>query len=189
MTLTSGLRRTVIAASIATAAVLLPAVALASSAGTTTAANTAALHRCYQSELVAWLGIPGSGAAGSVYYELELSNVSAQTCTLYGYPGVSALLNGKQVGSAASRNPSQPKTLVTLPPGATAHVILQMTDVSVFSTAACHPVTARSLRVYPPGAFAALRIPFTFTACSQAGPVYLHVSPMTRGTGIPGYTI
>jgi hypothetical protein len=189
MTLTPRLRRIVISASIATAAVLLPAVALASSAGTTTAANTAALHRCYQADLRAWLGIPGSGAAGSVYYELELSNVSGQTCTLYGYPGVSALLGGKQVGSAAARTASHPKTLVTLPPGATAHVILQISNVSVFSPAACQPVTARTLRVYPPGAFAALRIPFTFRACSKTGPVYLHVSTTIKGTGIPGYSV
>jgi len=189
MRLTPRLRRVVITASIATAAILLPAVALASSAGTTTAANTAAVHRCYQSELRAWLAIPGSGAAGSVYYELELSNVSAQTCTLYGYPGVSELLNGSQSGSAAGRTASHPKTLVTLAPGATAHAILQITNVSVFGSAACQPVSATTLRVYPPGAIAALRVPFTVTACSKTGPVYLHVSPMIRGTGIPGYSI
>jgi hypothetical protein len=189
MKLTSRLRRVAITASIATTAILLPTVALASSAGTTTAAHTAAVHRCYQSGLVAWLGIPGSGAAGSTYYELELSNVSGQTCTLYGYPGVSALLNGMQVGSAAARTASHQKTLVVLPPGATAHVILQIADVSAFPPAACQPVTAASLRVYPPGAFAALRIPFTFSACSKTGPAYLHVSTTISGPGIPGYSI
>jgi Domain of unknown function (DUF4232) len=189
MRLTSRLWRVAITASIATTAVLLPTVALASSAGTTTAAHPAAVHRCYQSELVAWLGIPGSGAAGSTYYELELSNVSGQTCTLYGYPGVSALVNGAQVGSAAARTASHQKTLVILPPGATSHAILQIADVSVFPPAACQPVTATSLRVYPPGAFAALRIPFTFTACSKPGPGYLHVSTTIRSSGIPGYSV
>jgi hypothetical protein len=181
-----------ITASIATTAILLPTVALASSAGTTAAArtaHTAAAHRCYQSGLVAWLGIPGSGAAGSTYYELELSNASGQTCTLYGYPGVSALLNGAQLGSAAARTASHQKTLVILQPGATAHVILQIVNGSAFPPAACQPVTATSLRVYPPGAFAALRIPFTFTACSKTGPVYLHVSTTIAGTGIPGYSV
>ena len=189
MTLTSALRRTIIAASIATAAVLLPAVALASSAGTTSAANTAAVHRCYQSELIAWLGIPGDAAAGHYYFELELSNKSAQTCTLYGYPGVSALTAGHQDGSAADRTPSHPKTLVTLPPGATAHAILEITNAYAFPPAACQPVTATQVRVYAPGAYASLQFGFSVAACSQAGPVYLHVSPMIRGTGIPGYSI
>ncbi|HEY7324288.1 MAG TPA: DUF4232 domain-containing protein [Streptosporangiaceae bacterium] len=189
MRLTPRLRRVAITASLATAAILLPAVALASSAGTTTTAHTAAMHRCYQSELRAWLAIPGSGAAGSVYYELELSNVSGQTCTLYGYPGVSALLNGSQAGSAGGRTASHPKTLVTLPPGATAHAILQVSNVSVFGPAVCQPVSARTLRVFPPGALAALRVPFTLTACSKTGPVYLHISPVIRGTGIPGYSV
>jgi Protein of unknown function (DUF4232) len=190
MTLTSRLRRIVTAASIATAAVLLPTVALASATGSATAAKTATAHRCYQAGLRAWLGVPGSGAAGSTFYELELSNVSGQTCTLYGYPGVSALINGQQqVGSAAARSASHPKTLVTLTPGATAHVILQISNVSAFTPAACQPVTATALRVYPPGAYAALQIPFTFSACSRAGPVYLHVSTTIQGTGIPGYSV
>lgn len=189
MRLTPRLRRVAVTASIATAAILLPAVALASSTGTAAATKSAAVHRCYQSELGAWLGIPGSRAAGSTYYELELSNVSGQTCTLYGYPGVSALFNGSQAGSAAGRTTSHPKTLVTLPPGATAHAILQISNVSVFPPAACQPVSARTLRVFPPGAFAAVRIPFTVTACSKAGPVYLHVSPVIKGTGIPGYSV
>jgi Protein of unknown function (DUF4232) len=188
MTLTTRLRRGLIAGSIAAAAVALPAVALASSAGTSTAANTTAVHRCYQTELRAWLGIPGGGAAGSTYYELELSNVSGQACTLYGYPGVSALTSGHQDGSAADRTASHPSTLVLLEPGATSHVILQITDVGNFSPSACNPVTADTLRVYAPGDYSALQIPFSVAACGTAGPVYLHVSATVPGTGIPGYS-
>ena len=188
MTLTSRLRRTIIAGSIAAAAVALPTVALASSAASETAARTTAVHRCYQSELHAWLGVPGSGAAGSTYYELELSNVSHQTCTLYGYPGVSALTSGVQDGSAADRGASHPKTLVYLAPGATAHVILQIADVGAYSPAACQPVTANELRVFAPGDFASLLVPFSFPACSSAGPVYLGVTTTLPGTGIPGYS-
>ena len=188
MRLTSRLRRAVIPASIATAAILLPAVSLASSAGTSTA-STAAVHRCYQSELVAWLGIPADAAAGHYYYELELSNISGQTCTLYGYPGVSALTEGHQDGSAAARTTSHPKTLVTLPPGATAHSILEITNAYAFPPAACKPIQATEVRVYAPGAYASLQFGYFFDACSKAGPVYLHVSPMIAGTGIPGYSV
>jgi Protein of unknown function (DUF4232) len=188
MTLTSRLRRGVIAVSVAAAAVALPAVALAASAATSATSSTAAVRRCYQSELRAWLGVPGNGAAGSASYELELSNVSGQWCALYGYPGVSALTAGIQDGSAAARNTSRTPRLVTLAPGSTAHVILQITDVSNYPPSTCTPITADVLRVYAPGDFAALTIPYLFTACSQAGPVYLHVSTTLAGTGIPGYS-
>lgn len=188
MTLTTRLRRGIIAVSIVAAAVALPTVALASSAGTSTAAKTTAVHRCYVTELRAWLGVPGGGAAGSTYYELELSNVSGQACTLYGYPGVSALTSGRQDGSAADRTASHPSTLVLLEPGATAHVILQVTDVGNFSPSACNPVTANTVRVYAPGDYSALEFPFSVAACGTAGPVYLHVSATVPGTGIPGYS-
>jgi Protein of unknown function (DUF4232) len=188
MTLTPRLRRAIIAVSIAAAAVALPAVALASSAATSAAASPAAIHRCYQSELTAWLGVPGGGAAGSTYYELELSNVSGQWCTLYGYPGVSALTSGTEDGSPAARTASHTSHLVTLAPGATAHAILQITDAGNFPPSTCQPATATTLRVYAPGDFSSLTFPYSFTACSQAGPIYLHVSTTIAGTGIPGYS-
>jgi Protein of unknown function (DUF4232) len=188
MTLTTRLRRGIIAGSIAAAAVALPTVALASSAGVSTTANTTAVHRCYQTQLRAWLGIPGSGAAGSTYYELELSNVSGQACTLYGYPGVSTLTSGHQDGSAADRTPLHPSTLVLLEPGATAHAILQITDVGNFPPSICDPVTANTIRVYAPGDYSALEFPFSVAACGKAGPIYLWVSATVAGTGIPGYS-
>jgi Protein of unknown function (DUF4232) len=181
-------RRGLAATAITGAAILLPTIALASSGTASTASVAAAAHRCYTSELTVWLGTPGNGAAGSVYYDLELSNTSNATCTLFGFPGVSANNGGKQLGSAAGRTHSRPSTLVTLRPGGTSHVILQIADVGNYPTSACVPVRAQSLRVYPPGALASINMPFQgrFGACSRSGPVYLHVSPVIAGTGIPG---
>ena len=168
------MRRGIAAIAIASAAVLLPAVALASS-GTAAApaAAAAAAHRCTAGDLTVWLGTPGNGAAGSTSYDLEFSNTSNGTCTLFGYPGVSATRHGKQVGSAANRDHSRPSRLVTLRPGGTAHVLLQITDVGNFSAAACKPVTADSLRVFAPGAFTSIDMPFqgSFRACGRRGPV------------------
>lgn len=180
-------RRTIGMLAVASAAILIPAVALAAS-GSAQAPQSAAVGRCLTGQLDDWIGLPGNGTAGSTYYELEISNISRSTCTLYGYPGVSALRGGSQLGSAAGRNPSHRDTLVTLAPGATSHVILQITDVGVFSPSSCKPTTATSLRVYAPGAYASLRVPFTFEACGRRGPVYLHVSATIAGTGIPGYS-
>jgi hypothetical protein len=63
------------------------------------------------------------------------------------------------------------------------------TAAVLLPAAARRPITATQMRVYPPGAYASLQFGFSIAACSQAGPVYLHVSPITRGTGIPGYSI
>jgi uncharacterized protein DUF4232 len=191
-------RRTIGMIAIAGTAVVVPAVALAASGSTSsgstgappsaTAAQSTAVGRCVTAELRDWVGIPGDGTAGSTYYQLEISNISSSRCTLYGYPGVSALRGSTQLGSAAARTPSHPDTLVTLAPGGTSHVILQIIDVGVFSPSACHHAEATSLRVYAPGAFSSLRVPLTFEGCARRGPIYLRVSADIPGTGIPGYS-
>jgi Protein of unknown function (DUF4232) len=186
-------RRTLAAAAVASAAILLPGLALASSAGlaahqTAAAPKTAAIARCSRAQLTSWLGIPGGGTAGSTYYQLEISNISGSSCTLYGYPGVSAIRAGHQVGSAAGRTASHPSTLLTLVPGSTVHVILQISDVYNFPPSTCHPTKAFALRVFAPGDFTSTQFPFTFEACAKKGPVFLHVSASIGGAGIPGYS-
>ena len=184
-------RRTVLALSAAAAAVLLPAVALASSAGSETASAPATAGRCVESDLTDWIGVPGNGTAGSNYYELEISDTSSATCTLYGFPGVSALgPGGVRLGSAAGRNSGYGKEqLITLQQGETAHVVLQITDTGNYPPSQCRAKKADALQVYAPGAYRAKKIPFSFEACSKSGPVYLHVSTSIAGTGIPGYSI
>ena len=187
-------RRIIMTAAVAGAAILLPAVALASSAGSDTATTatqpSAAAHpQCARGWLTSWIGVPGDATAGSAYYPLEISNVSGHTCTLYGFPGVSALgSGGKQLGSAGGRLHGYTESTVTLQPFQTVHAVLQIADVGNFPRAACHPTTADTLRVYAPGNYASMKFPFSFQACARKGPVYLHVSSTIAGAGIPGYT-
>ena len=130
--------------------------------------------------------LPGDGGTA---YQLELSNVSGRACTLYGYPGVSAAgPGGHQLGSAAGRDRGDPVRLITLGRGATAHVLLRITDVGNYPAASCHPATAVALQVYPPNDFGPLRVPLSFRACPARGPVYPHVRATVTGTGIPGYS-
>ncbi|MGH3153021.1 MAG: DUF4232 domain-containing protein [Streptosporangiaceae bacterium] len=180
-------RRLAAAIAIVGTAVLLPSAALAASSGTA-APQAPAAGRCLTSELTAWIGWPGNGTAGSTFYQLEISNISGRTCTLYGYPGVSAMRNGGQIGSPADRSTSHPDSLVTLRPGATAHVILQVTDVGVYGPSVCHMEQAFSLRVYAPGDYGWHQVPLTFNACANQGPIFLRVSTTLAGTGIPGYS-
>lgn len=202
MNLTSRMRRGIATAAIAVTAVALPAAALASTAGARSAAarsdaatsaawagGARTAPRCLTRQLTAWLGIPGSGAAGSFYYQLEISNISRRACTLQGFPGVSAhAAGGRQLGSAARRMSGYRARRVTLGPSQTAHAVLQITDVGNFSPSVCRQVTADNLRVFAPGTYIPLTVPFSFRACALKGPIYLHISPVQFGAGIPGYS-
>jgi hypothetical protein len=132
---------------------------------------------CKTPRLVVWLATnDGGGAAGSVFYTLNFTNLSGDTCTLAGYPGVSAVdLRGRRLGSAAGRNPHEALRVVTLRAGDTASAVLQISQAANFPTSACHVVTAAGVRVYPPNAFKSKIVPFPFPACSRRGPVYLHI--------------
>jgi hypothetical protein len=145
----------------------------------TTAASAAA---CTTPGLVVWLDTQGNGTAGSIYYTLEFTNLSARTCTLKGYPGVSAVnLGGHTLGSAAGRDHATTPHLITLVPGATATAVLRIVEAGNFPTASCHQVTAAGLRVYPPNLTTSKVVPFPFLACSSTGPVYLSVRAVRHG--------
>jgi hypothetical protein len=113
-----------------------------------------------------------NGAAGSIYYPLVFTNVSATDCTMFGYPGVSfvSATSGRQLGGAAVRNPTFAPRPVTLAPGATAHASLQVVVAQTYPVSICHPVTAHRLRVYPPGQFAPLYLGFTSQTCTAHVP-------------------
>ena len=157
----------ILAAAIAVAA-LIPTVAVS--------AATKSATPCRTSGLVIWLDTQGNGAAGSSYYQLKLTNLSGHACSLFGYPGVSGVdLRGRQLGSAASRNPAHRPQRVTLANGATASATLQIVEAGNFPPSVCRQVTAAGLRIYPPNQTAAKIVPFPFRACSRTGPVYLSV--------------
>jgi uncharacterized protein DUF4232 len=152
--------------------------ALVSAGATPSRAATAA---CAARGLDVWLNTQGGAAAGSTYYKLEFTNLSSHTCTLRGYPGVSAIaLNGRRLGSPAGRNPAHPVRTITLPAGTSAIAVLQITDAHNFPPASCRLTTAAGLRVYAPGVTLARTVPFPFLACSKAGPVTLHTQSVQR---------
>ena len=109
--------------------------------------------RCSAADTQVWLGMGGgSGFAGGYGMPLEFSNVGRHACTLYGFPGVSAVRGARQLGPAASRIPES-HTPVTLAPGATAHAFLRVTDTGALCGG--NGVSADGLKVYAPGQRAA----------------------------------
>jgi Domain of unknown function (DUF4232) len=177
-------KRLIITAALAATA----ALAIASSgAALGQGASSTSTPRCTSAALAVWIGVgEGTGAAGSNYYPLELTNVSGGRCHLFGFPGVSAW-DGRQDGSAAARETGFTPHTVTLAPRASAHAVLQIVNAGNFSPSACRPVTAGSLKVYPPNARRAQLVPFQFSACSAKGPIFLRVRPVQPRVGVPGH--
>jgi hypothetical protein len=180
------LRRASVTAAAAAAAILIPVTALAAPAAPS--APQAAAPGCTASQLVTWIGLPGTGTSGTEYFQLEFSNVSGRACSLTGYPGVSATRNGTQLGRPAFRSPTRPINRITLPSGATAHAVVGILQLAVFMPSECQQVTATALRVLAPNDFRAHSVPLSFPACQLAGPQFLIVSPVTAVPGIPGFS-
>ena len=157
--------------------VLVVAWLLAALVGAADAAKTAA-PACVTSRLVVWLNTNGDGAAGSVYYHLQFTNLATRACSLRGYPGVSGVdLGGRRIGTPAARNPSPVRT-ITLAGGATANAVLRIVNVGNFPASRCHASAAAGLRVFPPNQRASKVVPFPLRACTKTGVAYLFVGPV-----------
>ncbi len=109
-----------------------------------------------------------NGAAGSIYYPLDFTNISAASCVLYGYPGVSFVTRpgGGHLGGAAARNATFAPAPVTLAPGAVAHASVQVVVAANYPARMCKPVTAHWLQVYPPGSYDPLYASLTAATCT-----------------------
>ena len=181
----------VIAAAAVAGLIAASAAVAASSSGAVLTANTTpaapvAIRACTADDLGVWLAVAQlDGAAGSVYYPLQFTNLSRHACAMRGFAGVSAVdRNLHQLGSPAGRAHVVPVRTVVLAPGRTAHAVLRYGDVTVSTAPGCHP-TPRTfeLRVYPPGQYHATYAAFDFEVCSHAGPVYMDIGPLQAGVG------
>ena len=141
-----------------------------------------AVPRCTSVSTTTWLGLGnGGGTLGTIFYPIEFSNTGKRTCTLFGYPGVSAVSGtGHQIGQPAIA--SGKKKIVVLKPGGTAHVVLGIVEAG--NIAGCKMRPGAFLKIFAPGQKAATTIPnFTFTACANKS--VLRVDAVHGGTGIP----
>jgi hypothetical protein len=168
----------------AAATVLVGATTLAATSASAAPSSPAGAARCVSGNTTVWTGEPGDGTAGTIFFEIQISNTGRHACTLQGYPGVSEVNgNGQQVGKPARHAGSKP--LVTIPAGGTAHFVLGVEDPG----AACpnaHPVTGHELKVYAPGQFNAEQTPFTASVCPHT--VSLNVDAVHANAGIPNFS-
>ena len=190
----AGRRAIAVLAGTAATALAITGAAFAATSPAAAHAASAAIPQCapangQQGNVSVWVADgQGNGAAGTIYYPLEFTNLSKHSCSMYGFPGVSAISrSGHQLGSPANRESGGgfgTKRTVVVAPGATVHAILAYHDAEVSTAPACHPVnTTVELRVYPPNQYGAAYAFFPLTACSHAGPIYLSVGPVKPGVG------
>jgi hypothetical protein len=108
-----------------------------------------------------------AAGAGNIYWHLDLQNTGHYMCQLYGYPGVSAInAHGTQLGRAAGWTTGVPRQYVDIMPGRTAHAVLHYVQALNYPPPACKPKPATDLRVYPPGDFYSVKVPFTSQVCT-----------------------
>lgn len=157
------------------AAALLAAAVLASP---TAAATT---KPCSASKLVVWAGEePGGGAAGSVYYRIGFTNLGSTTCTLFGFPTVSAVgLNGKKIGGPAVHAASKKVKAVKLAQGQTATAQLQIVDALNYSPGECGRTWAAGLKIGVPGGSGSKVAPLAFETCRLTSAQILSVGAVT----------
>jgi len=160
---------------------LAAALVLATVASSAPAAPPAtATKACLASGLVIWAGEePGGGAAGSVYYRIEFTNLSTATCTVKGYPKVNAVdLKGHRIGAFATHEKGKPAKQVTLAPGQSAAATLRIVDALNFPANKCKATTAAGLRVGVPGGSGNKIAPLAFETCVRAASKTLSVAPV-----------
>jgi hypothetical protein len=129
---------------------------------------------CTPAQLRITTGAIGAGA-GQRYLPLVFTNVSAVTCTLYGYPGVAGLNSAGHQVAQARRETGLAKVTITLLPGANASALVHATVVPA-GTTTCPPDYA-ALLVTPPNTTVAVRVAATLPSCGG-----LSVRPVVAGS-------
>ena len=130
---------------------------------------------------------PGAGAAGTITGVVTVTNTSASSCTVDGYPTVAlfsgsgapltvTMVNGLSVTLSTAAN--APPSSVVVAPSSSAQFAYQFSDVPVGSETSCP--TSESASVTMPGATTAS--PTFQLAIAPCGNGTIHVSPVYAGS-------
>jgi hypothetical protein len=117
--------------------------------------------RCTSADLAASLGSVDN-AAGHAGQRVILTNTSAATCTLYGYPGMLMLgSSGQALATRVIRSAAASPSTVTLPHGGTASFLASWPDATGYGYETCP--TSNSVEITPPNAMRPLVIHWHIT--------------------------
>ncbi len=107
-----------------------------------------------------------SGAAGTIYQHMALTNTGKGKCTLAGYP--TAFLygsNGYALGNSAAAQPQPAPLEITLASGEAAHTVLGYPQAGNFNPGVCSADKSVSLKLYPPSSTTALETSVAVAWC------------------------
>lgn len=105
---------------------------------------------CGAADITMALGM-AEGAAGTTYQHIIFKNHTTHSCTFIGYPAAFLYSSANySLGNGAAPNPAFLPTIVTLAPGARAHIALGLPHAANFPAGTC-TANAQTLRVYVPG--------------------------------------
>lgn len=129
------------------------------------AGGTKQSTRCHTAELSAEVGRMDPGA-GQRNFPIVLTNTSARTCTVYGYPGAAFVdASGEQLGPDPERAPGAPAR-VTLAPGDSAWAGLSYSSPEISGARTARPA---ALLVTPPDEREPIEVPWTAGAVPVSG--------------------
>lgn len=126
---------------------------------------------------------PSDNAAGHIGLHIVFTNVSGQTCTMYGYPGVSFVTgpSGSQINDPAQRSAAQGPSTVSVPPHGKAHAALLLVNVANYPPDSCKPIQAAGARVYLPDDTTALFASSRQQICTVKGTGVAQIYPVQAG--------
>lgn len=147
--------------------------------------GTAQLTRCDTPDLTVGLGAVDAGGGNRVQ-EITLTNTSALTCDLFGFPGMQMYdaanqpLPTKVVWGGGWMTIQPGPTEVVLAPGALGSFKIHWEVIPVGPETTCP--TSDHVAITPPDAFTSLTVPLQLNACGGGD---LDVSAVTAGLGSP----
>jgi len=125
-------------------------------------------------------------ARGATRYPIAFKNMSADSCTLRGFPEVSFF--GKnysiKVGSAATRNHGSAEHPVGLSPEGTAVALLRVVNAKKYPSR-CGQTTVSGISVRPPGLTNSVRLPLSGLTCKNPRYHVLTVNAVVEGPPPP----
>lgn len=148
-----------------------------SSSAAASSPSAATAPTCLTSALRAAVADSGA-AAGTIALTISLTNTGTHPCTLRGFPEVSLVRDGVQLGAPATRDTGD-VTTVRLPAGGSTTFGLFVVQALNYPEETCRPRTADGFRIYPPGSRAALFLADSgITGCTSTSVTLLRVRPV-----------
>jgi hypothetical protein len=119
---------------------------------------------CNADELSLAVAPSANGGAGTIVYDLTLTNMGKRTCTLGGFPGVSLVNdNGNMIGTPAERASNYTEKKLTLAPATKVKAEMATSNSANFSDGQCKTGVTK-IRVYPPNDAGYLSVASTVTS-------------------------